>query len=165
MKALKMQKKNKMILQKSMVVKSFYILIIFLVFVGCDNTKYQVLKVDNRAGTLEVLNGNYIIDSVAFEKDDNLIFSMALKNKTKGRNKLDLKNISSDYLVYTDNMNFKGCEGASGIAFIRQDGFSKKITDSIEKQKKFYQEIQQFWFDYRPCQDSIMKIDALRRLK
>lgn len=156
---------SKMTLQKNTGIKSFYILIIFLVCIGCDNTEYQVLKVDSKEGTLEVLNSNYVIDSVAFEKGDNLIFSMALKNKTSGNNKLNLLNPSNDYRVYVDNIDFKDCKVTGGFAFIRQNGFTKKITSSIENQKKYYQEIQQFWFNYQPCQDSIMKIDALRRFK
>lgn len=69
------------IVKISMVSALFYILIIFLICIGCDNTEYQVLEVNNKAGVLKVLNSNYIIDSVAFEKDDKVIFSMALKNK------------------------------------------------------------------------------------
>ena len=128
-----------MILQKSMGIKSFYILIIFLICIGCDYTEYQVLTVDSNAGVLEVLNSNYIIDSVAFEKGDKLIFSMALKNKTNGFNKLNLLNPSNDYRVYVDSMDFKDCNVSGGIAFIRQKGFTKRITESIENQKKYYQ--------------------------
>lgn len=155
-----------MTLQKNMGIKSFYILVMFLTCIGCDNTKYQVLTVDSKAGTLEVLNSNYIIDSVAFEKGDDLIFSIALKNKTNGSNKLNLLNPSNDYRIYVDSIDFKDCSLTGGFfAFIRQKGFTERITESIENQKKYYQEIQQFWFDYLPCQDSIIKIDALRRLK
>jgi len=153
-----------MTLQKNMGIKSFYILVIFLACIGCDNTKYQVLTVDSKAGVLEVLNSNYIIDSVAYEKGDDLIFSIALKNKTNGIDKLNLLNPSNDYRVYVDSMDFKDCNLTGGFfVFIRQKGFTKRITESIENQKKYYQEVQQFWFDYQPCQDSIVKIDALRR--
>ncbi len=152
-----------MILQKSTGIKSFYLLIMFLTCVGCDYTKYQVLEVNGNTGVLEVLNSAYIIDSVAFEKEDKLIFSIALKNKTNGVNKLNLLNPSNDYRVYIDSMNFKDCNVSGGIAFIRQKGFTKKITNNIENQKKYYQEVQQFWFDYLPCQDSTLTIDALRR--
>ena len=153
-----------MTLQKNMGIKSFYILVIFLAFIGCDNTKYQVLEVDSKTGVLEVLNSNYVIDSIAFEKGDDLIFSIALKNKINGSNKLNLLNPSNDYRVYIDSIDFKDCNLKGGFfAFIRQKGFTKRITESIENQKKHYQEIQQFWFDYQPCQDSIIKIDALRR--
>lgn len=146
-------------------IKSFYILIILLTCTACNNTDYQVLEVNNKTGVLEVLNSNYVIDSVAFEKDDRIVFSIALKNKISGSNKLNLLNPSNNYNIYLDSIDFKDCNTSGGFAFIRQKGFTKKITYSVENQKKHYQEIQQFWFNYQPCQDSIMKIDALRRYK
>lgn len=146
-------------------IRTFYILTILLICASCDNTDYQVLEVDSKKGLLEVLSSNYIIDSVVFEKDDKLIYSMALKDKTKGHSKLNLLNTSNDYKVYIDDINLMDCSGANGIIFIREKGFSKQITDSVYRQKKHYQEIQQFWLNYKPCLDSIIKVNALRRLK
>ena len=153
-----------MISQKNMVIRIF-VSIIFLVFISCDNTDYQVLKVDSKNGVLEVLNSDYVLDSIAFEKDDKLIFSMSLNDKTTGNSKLNLTRPENTYKIHKSEIDFKDCEGSGGIAFIRKKGFSGNITYDVQKQKKHYQEVQQFWFNYLPCQDSIIEINALRRLK
>lgn len=146
-------------------IRTIYILAILLICTSCDNTDYQVLEINSKKGLLEVLNSDYVIDSIAFEKDNKLIFSMSLKDKIEGSNKLNLKSLSSDYEVHESSMNFYDCKGAYGIAFVRQKGFVGNIDYDVQQQKKHYQEIQQFWFDYSPCQDSIVRINALRKSK
>jgi len=154
-----------MILQRNMETKFIYLFIITFFFFSCDNTDYQVLKIDNQNKKVEVLDSNYVIDSIAFEKDNKNIFSISLKNKFEGSNTIDLSKVSSEYKLYINHIDSIGCNNVSGIIFIRKKGFRENISKEVIRQKKHYQEIQQFFLTLKPCSNSIEEIKALRRLK
>lgn len=154
-----------MILQKSTGIKFLCILVLVFLFINCDNTDYQVLKIDNKNKIIKVLNSDYVIDSIAFEKNDKNIFSISLKDKLKGDSEINLLDISNDYKIHINNFEFNNCDEVGGIVFIRKKGFNGNISDEVIRQKKHYQEIQLFFSSLKPCSNSIEKINVLRRLK
>lgn len=132
--------------------------------VSCDFTSYQTLEYNNDQKILYVLNKDYVIDSISFENET--IFSLSLIDKEKGKSKLSLPNLNTEeYKIYKNDLENLSCDWFGGIVFIRKKGLDKNITEEIASQKLYYQEIQKFFIGVNPCSDTIIKSEAVRRLK
>lgn len=139
-------------------------LLFFIVTLSCESIDYQKIKIENYKKTIYCISNEYIIDSVSFELNNELVFSTSLIDKKTGSSQVELNNLSNQYKVHKD-YNFDKCDELVGLVFVRKKGNTNPITKEILNQKKDYKDIQQFFINLYPCKNTINEFDALRRLK
>lgn len=143
------------------------VFICLIILSGCyDPVDYQELEINNDDTTIRVLNENYVIDSIAWDDGSKDVFLVNLIDKSKGLSKISVEGSLIKYDEHINIINHNQCDTIyGGVVFIRKKEFKERITDSVARQLKYYQEIQKFLVNYNPCKDGKVKIKALRRYK
>lgn len=84
---------------------SFFLFLAFLFFNCEDKFEYEKIKFDGSDLSVEILNGNFVIDSIVINNGIVNYYKTILVNKNKGFSKISLRKNNNFYVILNNNLN------------------------------------------------------------
>lgn len=159
---------NKIILQKLMGNKILILIFFIFLLIGCSDTNYQKIVIDNQNKSISVLSNDFVIDSICIQKFGVIKYSSSLYDKTSGTNKIYLTKKNDGYELYTNKLDSLNCndENLSLAIYIRKKGSSVRVTENISIGLEVTPDIQVLrGLIYSPCSKEIDSIETDRSFR
>lgn len=147
--------------------KSILVFIVFLLM-GCSNTNYNKIVIDNEKKTISILGDDFVIDSVSIQSFDIIKYSSSLNNKLQGENVVYLTRKNHGYELYVDKLDSLNCddENLSLSIYIRKRGSTEIVTEDISIGIKVSPNIQVLrGLRYLPCSKEIDTFETDRSFR